>query len=180
MEQKIKDLYQKLKALAERGVGGEKEAAYAKLQAFIAKHGLTEDELASEEPKRRYIKYGRNEFKRKLLLQIIGSVAGRDEPVHRARNIGEKYYTEYGVNLTDAQFIEVMFLFECYSTDLDAQMEKAKEDIFMTFIHVNRIFPKETSDSDSDKGSMSFEELMRIKALMTSMKPTQFHKRLEQ
>lgn len=40
-----KDLVHKLKALAEKGVGGEKINARKKLEALMQKNGITEDEL---------------------------------------------------------------------------------------------------------------------------------------
>lgn len=42
---KILDKAKKLKALADRGVGGEKENAYRMLNAYMAKHNITENEL---------------------------------------------------------------------------------------------------------------------------------------
>jgi hypothetical protein len=42
---KILDKAKKLDALAKRGIGGEKENAYRMLGAYMAKHGITENEL---------------------------------------------------------------------------------------------------------------------------------------
>ena len=64
MDDKKKQLLNKLKALAERGVGGEKETAQRKLQELMEKYEIDENDL-SDDKKRKNInlKY-KNEFKR--------------------------------------------------------------------------------------------------------------------
>lgn len=45
MSDKKKELLKKLQALAERGVGGERETAERKLKELIKKYGIEEEEL---------------------------------------------------------------------------------------------------------------------------------------
>ena len=70
MNEKQKALLQKLKALAERGVGGEKEGAERKLKQLMAKYGVDRLELEEDQVSRYEIKY-RGEFEKRLLSQIV-------------------------------------------------------------------------------------------------------------
>ena len=53
MDDKKKQLLNKLKALAERGVGGEKETAQRKLQELMEKYEIDENDL-SDDKKEKY------------------------------------------------------------------------------------------------------------------------------
>ena len=48
MTDKQRELLKKLQALAERGVGGEKEGAERKLKELIKKYGIEEDGLLED------------------------------------------------------------------------------------------------------------------------------------
>lgn len=68
-----KDLLRKLKALAEKGVGGEKINAQKKLEALMQKNGITEDEL-DEETAIECLFNISGIRERRLLMQIIYKV----------------------------------------------------------------------------------------------------------
>lgn len=67
----------KIKALAERGIGGEKEAARKLLAALCAKYGISEEEI-SEEKKYTYSFHVRTSVL-KLFLQVYSSMFGGTE-----------------------------------------------------------------------------------------------------
>lgn len=67
----------KVKALAERGIGGEKEAAQKLLAALCAKYGISEEEI-SEEKKYEYFFHVRTSVL-KLFLQVYSSMFGATE-----------------------------------------------------------------------------------------------------
>lgn len=48
MDEKKKELLRKLQALAQRGVGGEKEGAQKKLEELMEKYGVEEADLTDE------------------------------------------------------------------------------------------------------------------------------------
>ena len=48
MDDKKKQLLNKLKTLAERGIGGEKETAQRKLEELMRKYGVEEADLSDE------------------------------------------------------------------------------------------------------------------------------------
>lgn len=69
MDNKKKQLLNKLKALAERGVGGEKETAQRKLQELMEKYEIDENDLSDDKKEKYQFKY-KNEFEKKLIKQI--------------------------------------------------------------------------------------------------------------
>ena len=69
MDDKKKQLLNKLKALAERGVGGEKETAQRKLQELMEKYEIDENDLSDDKKEKYQFKY-KNEFEKKLIKQI--------------------------------------------------------------------------------------------------------------
>ena len=121
MNEKQKALLQKLKALAERGVGGEKEGAERKLKQLMAKYGVDQLELEGDQVSRYEIKY-RGEFEKRLLSQIV----------YRARNDKEgQFCRRYGkgsksiliVECTKAQEIQIRIEFEFYRDLLKEEQE---------------------------------------------------------
>ena len=61
MDDKKKQLLNKLKALAERGVGGEKETAQRKLKKLMKKYDVEEADLSDEKKENFEFKY-KNKF----------------------------------------------------------------------------------------------------------------------
>ena len=60
---------ERVKALAERGVGGEKENAEALLNRLMAKYGISEEDIEDTAERDYFIRY-HNFWERKLIVQI--------------------------------------------------------------------------------------------------------------
>ena len=60
---------ERVKALAERGVGGEKENAEALLNRLMAKYGISEEDIEDTAERDYFIRYY-NFWERKLIVQI--------------------------------------------------------------------------------------------------------------
>lgn len=75
MTESIRTLLQKVKELANRGIGGEREAAEAKLKALLKRHGLTLDDL-NEEKTGLYSFSVANKTERGLLGHVAMGVLG--------------------------------------------------------------------------------------------------------
>jgi len=182
MNDQLKSLYTKLKALAERGAPGEKENAERKLKQFLEKNGITESELLSIEQSDVIIPYYRNPLYFKLLLQIIVS-SFLDKNVYKYREWDSKEYTHLRVELTDYEKTEILYLYDCYLQDFKKQYKKQlkqwKEDFVRGFIHKNEIFPA-TTDPDKPKKVPTLDELFRLETMMKAITKTEIHKRLQQ
>ena len=159
MNEKQKALLQKLKALAERGVGGEKEGAERKLKQLMAKYGVDQLELEGDQVSRYEIKY-RGEFEHRLLSQIV----------YRARNDKEgQYHRRHGqgsrsiliVECTKAQEIQIRIEFEFYR-DL---LKEEQELLFEAFIQKHRLF----GDSGEEAELPTLEEMERLERMWAMM-----------
>lgn len=61
---------ERVKALAERGVGGEKENAEALLNRLMAKYGISEEDIEDTAERDYFIRY-HNFWERKLIVQVL-------------------------------------------------------------------------------------------------------------
>ena len=77
MDDKKKQLLNKLKTLAERGIGGEKETAQRKLKELMKKYGVEEIDLSDEKKENFEFKY-KNKFEKQLILQIANKTFGNE------------------------------------------------------------------------------------------------------
>ena len=144
MDEKTQSRIKKLQALAERGVGGEKETAARKLQELLKKNGIRNiEELTEEEYIFTLFSY-KGALGRKLLRQCIYKVMGydSDRTQYKPRNTRQKI----GIYCTKAQKLEIELEFEFYERLFEEQQE-----IFLSaFIQKQRIFPQDAPVSDEE------------------------------
>lgn len=95
-------LLKKIKALAERGVGGEQENAEAILSRLMEKYGVSEDELDEETRKRHDFEYHGKE-QEKILRQVVYKVTGGYAYGLRYNESGRKVKTRLGADCTPAE-----------------------------------------------------------------------------
>ena len=154
-------LLKKIRALAERGVGGEADNAEEILRRLMEKYGVSEDELDEEERRRHDFEYHGKE-QEKLLRQVVYKVTGgyAYNLVYRAS--GRKVKTRLGADCTAAEKVEIEFLFDFY-----ARLWERERDAFLSaFIQKHRIF---TIRDDIEPQEVSREELLKMQALMLGM-----------
>jgi len=156
MENKATELAKKLKALAERGIGGEKINAEIALKRLLKKHNISLEDIEEETKYRRYIKVPKS--KEKLFHQICANVLGRDFSVYgNPRKPGFSI-----IDLSNSDFLEIeakyKFYLKCYQEELDV--------FYLAFVQKNNLFTKgivlkesEVSQEELDR----FERARRIK-----------------
>lgn len=147
----IKQLLKKLEALAERGVGGEKETARKKIQKLLADNDLTEDDL-NDAKENYYLFSYTHPYKEKLMCQCIYKVLGAEKA-----NYYKTAHTrnKVGVYCTPAQKLEIELDFEFYSNLFDEELES-----FMSaFIDKQDIFPEDVPSKVLNRDELSQEEL---------------------
>lgn len=142
MDEKTQERIKKLQALAERGVGGEKETAARKLQELLEKNGITVEKLGEEEYTFEVFSY-KDKIKRKLLAQCIYKVMGyaNNATTYKPANTRNKI----GIYCTKAQKLEIELEYEFYEKTFDEQQE-----LFISaFIQKQRIFPNDAPVDDT-------------------------------
>ena len=158
MEEKI-ELLNKLKALAERGVGGEKIEAAKLLNKLLKKYNISEADLRSEEVKEIELTF-KNKEEETLLLQVCYKVfiteeACRDK-IYRYR-YGKGSRNTKLIQCTPSEAAQIILFYDFYR-DL---WEKEKAKLFDAFIQKNRIFGKSTKDGGSNMSDKEIAELLK-------------------
>ena len=144
MDEKAVQRIKKLQALAERGVGGEKETAAAMLEKMLAKNGIsTLEELETDEVEYTLFSYsGKHEIK--LLMQCFYKVLGAKEDRGTYRSKGTRQ--KIGIYCTKAQKIEIELEFEFYRNVFYEEIS-----VFMdAFIQAQGIFPNDAPQGSWD------------------------------
>ena len=176
LDEKLKSRIEKIKALAERGVGGEQETAKKKLDQLLKANGLTLKSLESEE-KQFYLFSYSNKHTKKLLGQIIYKVLGASEPInyYKVKNTRNKL----GIYCTPAQKVEIDLDYEFYLNVFDEELTS-----FMSaFIQKQDLFPSDSPSKNVDLNDLTPAERERIEkeeAYRKSMKKRTRREMIEQ
>lgn len=144
MEEKTIERIKKLQALAERGVGGEKETAQKMLSRMLEKNGISSlEELESEEYEYTLFSYsGKHELR--LLRQCIYKVMGASNNTIAYRTRGTRQ--KIGIYCTKAQKVEIELEFEFYKNVFYEELDT----FISAFIQAQEIFPKDAPESDGE------------------------------
>ena len=162
--EKVLEKLGKIKALAERGVGGEKETAMRMYEELKQKYDISPDEAeaAMEKLEKRWFSY-RTEIEERLLVQIFYKVTG---DVSFYEYTGRyKRRKKKGVICTEIEAAEIQMLFNFYREELKKEL-----DTFMSaFIACNDIYPDETARIQREEqkyiGDRSREDIRRLKKI---------------
>lgn len=125
----------RLKALAERGIGGEKENAQRLLDKLCEKYGILPREVeGSDERKLRWFRFRKGAQFRKLLGQCIFKTVGKGRPTYKHTH---SRIRELGTECTAAEGIEIELDYDFYADALKEEMTRLVE----MFIQKNDLFP---------------------------------------
>ena len=138
--EKVIELAIKLKALAERGEGGEKDKARVLMEKLLAKHGMTIEDLEVQELK--WHSFRLDEHQILFFQHIVYSVVGMGAINKHMENAGE-----YLVFCDNMEAIEIEgkfgFYWSWYQKDLDS--------FVAAFIRKNELYPKNVKAMDMSK-----------------------------
>lgn len=164
VDQKKLDLLKKLRELAERGVGGEKEGAQKTLERLMKKYNIQEADLSEDVEEDHDFRY-RNEYEKLLLRQLFYKIVPEYKKKAYTYRCGRGSRTTLGISCTKAQALQIQIEYDFYRA-----LWKEEVDFFMdAFIQKHRIFREPTEGGGTDEGKMSKEELLRMFAMMEGM-----------
>jgi hypothetical protein len=172
------ELAKKLKALADRGIGGEKLNAEKMLETLLKKHNLTIDDIEGEKTDDYFFKLNENEHR--LWYQIVKSV-----------NTDIKCYGEfpkkdiklfelkgnYCIKSTLSEYIEIEAKLSIYK-----RLYEEESDIFFhAFCTANNLLitPKKQIDI-SDLDDNELKTLLRVRQMSRNIKSEHYRKQLFQ
>jgi hypothetical protein len=166
MNAKEKKLLEKLRALAERGVGGEKVTATEMLDRMLKKHGLLREDLEGETAKMYYF-YAAMEFA-PLLFMICTNVVGFKRAQQIDAGGARSGNSSYALKCTVAEYAEIEAKMDFYSPIWELENQA----FVRAFVKKHRLFdPDQTGTVD---------EYLEDKAegMAGSMEEAEYQKRL--
>lgn len=177
-DEKLLELLKKLKALADRGEGGERENAAHMLKRLMEKHDVPMDAICDDQLKERefFVSDDHNVLFGQVISSVIGERASRYQKLTRdTRKLKSRFY-----NLTDAEYIEVQAKWEFYLRAWKEERKRQLDLILKAFIHKNELYSTEgNTTKKSDLTPEQLQEYMNILSLMEGMKRHHFAKQID-
>jgi hypothetical protein len=171
------ELAKKLKALAEKGIGGEKTTAEKMLNDLLKKHNLTIEEVEGEKLQDFYFSINDKHIWT-LLYQIIKYVnleirCFGEIPKDKIREL--KLKGNYLVECTVSEYIEIEAKFDFYS-----KLYKSELDTFLSaFIEANDLGINDPNRVSEELTHEEYLELLRIEGMASKIKKGEFRKQLK-
>ena len=157
MKPDISSKLMKVKALAEAGTAGEREAARAMLSRLIAKHGLEKADYM-EDPTLQYDFSYENKFEKRLLIQIYAKVTKQSTIRYTTPNKRSKRIL---VELTENQYLEMKRLYSTYRKAFKKELERVAAGLMDAFIHKHDLWSGVASDEETEPMSAEESQLLR-------------------
>lgn len=168
----LTELLKKLKALADRGEGGEAANAQAMLDSLLKKNNMTLEHLEQEE-ERDYSFKIKGEFNKRLLQQIARHL----NPEIKIYDVKRQYVREFGGNLlvrcTAAEYILIDQMYAHYQ----ALMEKEMNLFYSAFIAANNLFVY-TNKTTDELTPEEIERILRRDRIAQNIKSESFRRQL--
>ena len=168
----------KVKALADRGEGGEKESAERTLAALMKRYGITEEDLEDTKATIHWIRY-KTDWERRLLGQLAYMHLGTGHSFGCMGQYTGRSRKKVGIKCTAAQYIEIEADFAFYNEAMKEEMEL----FYSAFLQKNRLFPPpelaaEPTEAEKEEWE-DMERMWKIHSMMNGMDRHTRHKALE-
>ena len=148
----------KVKALADRGEGGEKESAERTLAALMKRYGITEEDLEDTKATIHWIRY-KTDWERRLLGQLAYMHLGTGHSFGCVGRYTKRPRKEVGIECTPAQYIEIEADFAFYSEAMKEEMEL----FYSAFLQKNNLFPPpDLAAEPTEAEKEEWEEMERL------------------
>ena len=157
MTDEVRSKLMKVKALADGGSAGERQAARAMLNRLIEKHGLEKSGFI-EEPKQAYQFSYENKFEKRLLIQITAKVTRQSTIRYRTPN---KRCKKISVTLTADQYQEMKRLYGIYRRAFKKELERVAAGLIDAFIHKHDLWSGVASDEETEPMTAAESQLLR-------------------
>lgn len=175
--EEMKERLRKLKALADRGEGGERDVAEQLLNELATKYNISLDFINEESIQQFTVRVNRS-WQRKLLGQLLGLMRVREYGSAKADKLRlffdrfdhRNVYTE----ATQAQWLEIMAQYEVLKHDYQAQLN----DFYLAFLMKNDLLIM-ADDGDDKPSREELEKHRRAAILSLGVTRSKLNKQLE-
>lgn len=170
------ELCKKLKALAEKGVGGEKANAKKMLSTLMEIHNITIDKIEEEEIKSYYFTITKSNFP--LWHQIVKCVNYKIKVYGSFPQKVIKFHKlpgNYMIESTTYEYVEIKTKYDFYQ-----QLLKDEYDLFFSaFLHVNNLLVDYKDKREIKLTDDDIKKELRIRELAKGIKKGEFKKYLK-
>lgn len=146
MTDSLRSKISKVRALAEAGSAGEREAARAMLDRLMSKHDLPADGL-SEEPKQQYKFSYKNKFEKRILIQVYAKVTRQSTIRYRYQNNRSRRIL---VDLTADHYQEMKRLYSVYRKAFKKELDRVAAGLVDAFIHKHDLWSGVTPEEETE------------------------------
>lgn len=159
----LKDKLKKLKALAERGCGGEAENAQRLLERLCAANGIDLGLLNDEEKKSRYtFNVGRNRVFITLFTQCYSKVTDSSKMSYR-----QESRSEISLELTQVDYAELKGLYEWHKANFEKELEDIRDAALTAYCQKHCLFPDKTNDRPLTEADLErLRKAMKMEGLL--------------
>ena len=162
-----KELILKLKALAERGEGGERDNAEVLLKRLMDKYDIAETDLDADA--KEYYEFEIDEWTKQLLIQVASTVIGSDFHIYKQK---DKEDTSVVLHLTTSQYLELQAKYDFY-----LQAFKQEFDIFRrAFVASNSLYDSNSAEIADNEFT---QEDLKVMKLACSIEKRIFDKQIK-
>lgn len=166
---RILELAKKIKALSERGVGGERENAIVMLQRLMKNHEITMDMINENDAKDHVFVIIKD--RKRFFFQVIANVAGKNVKYGQYVK-APRGKLRYFINCTASEAIEIQAKFDFFYT----AYEKEVDIFYSAFIQKNNLYSKPTGEErEDDDKELTTEESERLSLMMNMMQGMKRH-----
>jgi len=173
---KIIELAKKLKALSDKGVGGEKINAEAMLNALMKKHNITIEQIDGEEMIDYFFNITKNEHPMwyQIVKHINYSIKCYGEFPKKIMK-GHSLKGNYMITCTASEYIEIEAKYNFYTN-----LYKEELDVFFfAFCKANQLLIDNPNRKDKEMSLEDYNEWKRINNMAQEIKVGQFNKQLK-
>lgn len=167
LDDKKRALLHKLRSLAERGIGGERENAQRMLEKKLEEFGIDPEDFELNED------VGDLWFKVPKYSKMFVLIAAEVLDVDTIRYTKAKSGKEIGIRCTASQAVEIELIYAAYRRGLDKEIEMLKE----AYFYRNNLYSTATRSFDEKFGR---DRTLKIQQMADRMARTFVHKQIEE
>lgn len=160
-DEKNLELMKKLRALAERGEGGEKENAQALLEKLMEKRHVAEADLTEQRKTLHFFTY-HGKWEKQLVLQVAYKITDEWRKAYYLKR-GKNSRSSVGLVCTEAEALQIQIASEFYSRLWAEELEL----FFQAFIVKHELFGAPEPGEEPEK--LDAETLRRLDWMMKGM-----------
>jgi CRP-like cAMP-binding protein len=147
----------KLKALADRGIGGEKDNAAKLLAKMCEKYGISLEDVSGEDAmEMHWFVHKQGDLYKRLMNQVMYRVFDDNRPIYKR---GQERIL--GAYCTAAEAVEVEMDYDFYLKALKEDMKR----LYSMFIQKNKIFPPTFKSDAPDTTEITDEDIAMYNGL---------------